>query len=367
MKYSKTSISKIGLALIASALLASCGGNYKPPAPLFTNIVSFGDSLSDVGTYQVGGIAALGGGKFTINGTANKVWVEDLATALSLPAPCAAETGLNGSALYGFNVPVATHSGCYGYAQGGARVTNPVGPGNALLGGSNAITGFLTVPLATQIPSYLAANGGSFTGHELVTVWVGANDLFIHLDLLANSLETPDQAVAALEQAAGEEAVYIKREIIGAGAQYVLVMNLPDVSLTPMAIAEGPAAQAEIQQLTQVYNGALKATLYATTPGVKSNSATPVASPILFYDTFTASQGEAANAKTYGLTNITEPACNLAPAANPLGSSIICSSANLAGANVLTYEYADDVHPTPYAHALLTKGVLQAMQAVGWY
>ncbi len=363
MNYSKAGISKIGLALIATAIISGCGGNYKPPAPLFTNVVSFGDSLSDVGTYQVGGIAALGGGKFTINGASNKVWVEDIATALALPAPCAAETGMNGSAAYGFNVPVQMHSGCYGYAQGGSRVTNPVGVGNALLGGSNAITGFLTVPVSTQIQSYLSANSGAFTGHELVTVWVGANDLFIHLSLLSNGLETPNDAVLALEQAAGEEAAYINGEVIGKGANYVIVMNLPDVSLTPMAIGEGPAAQAEIKQLTQVYNAALRASLFGAAPAV----AAPSSSKILFYDTFTASEGEAANAKTYGLTNITETACNLAPAANPLGSSLICSSANLAGANVLNYEYADDVHPTPYAHALLTKGVLQAMQTQGWY
>jgi phospholipase/lecithinase/hemolysin len=347
---------KIGSAFLATALVSGCGGNFKPAAPLFTNMVTFGDSLSDVGTYQVGEVAALGGGKFTINASGNKIWVEDIATALTLPAPCAAETGLDGSAAYGFSVPVTTHSGCYDFAQGGSRVTNPVGPGNALLGGTNAISGFLTVPVDTQIQTYLTANNGAFTGHELVTVWAGANDLFINLSELSGGLETPNQAVAALEQAAGEEAAYINQAILANGANYVLVMNLPDVSLTPFAIAQGSANQAEIQQLTIVYNTALKASL----AGVP-------ASKVLYFDTFTASQGEAANATAYGLTNITTPACNLAPAANPLGSSLICSNANLSGANVLNYEYADEVHPTPYAHALLSKGVLSAMQAQGWY
>jgi len=348
--------SKVSSVLLAAALISGCGGNYKPTAPQFSTLVSFGDSLSDVGTYRVGGVAALGGGEFTINSPADKIWVEDLASALSLPAPCAAETGLDGSAAYGFNVPVTTHAGCNGYAQGGARVTNPVGPGNAALGGSNALIGMLTTPVVTQLSNYLTANSGAFTGKELVTVWAGANDVFIQLDTVAAGAESPTQAAAALEVAAAQEAGYINAEILGKGANYVLVMNLPDISLTPSGLAEPVADQAFIQLLTQAYNTALAASLAASP-----------ASKVLLFDTYTASHNEVTNATTYGLTNTTTPACNLAPAANPLASSLICSSANLAGANVLNYEYADDVHPTPFAHALLAKGVLNAMTAKGWY
>lgn len=46
-------------------------------------MVSFGDSLSDVGTYGVGALNAVyGGGKYTINGPQGKVWTEYLAAQL---------------------------------------------------------------------------------------------------------------------------------------------------------------------------------------------------------------------------------------------------------------------------------------------
>src|SRR5258708_284699 len=124
------------VALLIPAALAACGGS---DSPGFTNQVTFGDSLSDVGSYAVGGVAALGGGKYTINGDATatdaaltgKNWTELLAARLGLPAPCAAQTGLTGDASLGFQVTIKNDSKCFGYAQGGARVTNTVGPGNS--------------------------------------------------------------------------------------------------------------------------------------------------------------------------------------------------------------------------------------------
>lgn len=338
------------------ALLFSGCGSSKSSTPQYSQIVSFGDSLSDVGTYRVGAVAALGGGEFTINGPNNEIWVQDIATALSLPAPCAAETGLDGAASLGFSVPVTTHAGCFGYAQGGARVTNPVGPGNALLGGSDALLGLLTVPVATQIQSYLAANNGSFSATDLVTVWAGANDLFIQASTVAVGAETPTQAVTAMAQAATELATYINMDILAKGATHVLVLNLPDITLTPYALALPSAELPFIAQLVTTFNQTLQAGLAAD-----SNS------QLLLIDAYTLSQTEAANASTYGLTNITTPACNLSLTANPLGSSLACSAANLSGANVLNYEYADTVHPTPYSHALLAKGVLMQMSTAGWY
>ncbi len=346
----------LGLLATVAVLLSGCSGSSKSTTPQFTQMVSFGDSLSDVGTYRVGAVAALGGGEFTINGPNNEIWVQDVATALNLPAPCAAETGLNGSAALGFAVATTTHVGCLGYAQGGARVTNPIGPGNALLGGSNAILGMLTVPVATQIQNYLAANNGSFSATDLVTVWAGANDLFIQADTVAAGAETPTQAAQAMAQAATELATYINMDILAKGATHVMVLNLPDVTLTPYALMLPSADLPLIAALGTTFNQALQA-------GLASASS----SQLLQVDVYTLSQTEATNATTYGLTNITTPACNLTPAANPLSSSLVCSSANLSGANVLNYEYADTVHPTPYAHALLAKGILMQMSTAGWY
>ena len=186
---------KLALAVLTAAVLTACGGGTSPKggdqttAVKFSNQVSFGDSLSDVGTYAVGAVKAAGGGKFTINGdsTAKNVdltgknWLEFMAAQLSLPAPCAAQTGLQGDASLGFSVPIVTHANCYNYAQGGSRVTNPIGPGNAQAGSP---IGETTVPLVKQIANHLAKVNGKFTGTELVTVVAGGGDILFQLGSL---------------------------------------------------------------------------------------------------------------------------------------------------------------------------------------
>lgn len=189
---------KFALALLTAAVLSACGGGgSSEPGDQSTKVkfsseVAFGDSLSDVGSYNVGTVAALKGGKFTINGDntavnptlTGKNYTELLATQLGLPAACAAYTGLDGNAAQGFSVPVTQHAGCFIYAQGGARVTNPVGIGNKLTGSP---LGALTVPVVTQVANHLALSGGKFNGTELVIVMAGANDVFVNLTQLSTA------------------------------------------------------------------------------------------------------------------------------------------------------------------------------------
>ena len=79
-------------------------------------------------------------------------------------------------------MPVVNHPGCTPYAQGGARVTHPVGRRNKLLGAAGGgELGQLTVPVATQIQNHLAAVGGSFKGDEIVFVTTGGNDVTMQL------------------------------------------------------------------------------------------------------------------------------------------------------------------------------------------
>lgn len=186
---------KFALALLTSAVLAACGGGGSSGGDQtlrtkFSAQITFGDSLSDVGSYNVGTVAALGGGKYTINGNntatnpalTGKNYTELLAAQFGLPAPCAAQTGLNGVASQGFSVPVVNHPGCYGYAQGGARVSNPVGPGNAATGSA---VGLLTVPVATQIANHLAISGGKFAADQVIVMTAGGNDILMLLTQLS--------------------------------------------------------------------------------------------------------------------------------------------------------------------------------------
>ena len=314
-------------------------------------IISFGDSLSDVGTYDVAEVKALGGGKFTVNSPTARTWTEVLAAYLGRPAPCAAETGLDGLPADGFNAPVTTYPSCRNYAQGGARVTNPVGPGNAALGGGNAVLGQLTVPVVTQLQSYLAI-AGKFEADDLVTVLAGANDVFMNLGAVGAGAETPADAVTAMTTAGAELAGYVTEEILGKGARRVVVATVPDINGTPFGRSQSAQTQGLVTELLTSFNGAL-------TQGLAHGRA-------LIIDAYAFSQEEAANPERFGLTNITTPACDLTPAVNPLGSSLVCTKETLVPGAQPTWAFADAVHPTPYSHWLIANRVYFGLLTKGW-
>ena len=91
-----------GLATLLAWGLAGCGGGSDGNQKLrvsYSSLISFGDSLSDVGTYKVGTVAALGGGKYTVNSASDKNWTELIAAQLGVSAPCAAQTGPPGAGM----------------------------------------------------------------------------------------------------------------------------------------------------------------------------------------------------------------------------------------------------------------------------
>lgn len=373
MGHSKTLAATVGAAL----LVIACGGGDSSPRVTFNSMVSFGDSLSDVGTYQVGTVAALGGGLYTVNGipgaigaepTPSKNWTELVAAQIGQTTPCPAQTGLDGDPAQGFQVAVVNHSGCLNYAQGGARVTNPVGPGNKLLGGSNAILGQLTVPIVTQISNHLGSVGGSFSGTELVTVAAGANDLFINLggipqavaDLVAGGMDVDTatttastDAVKAMGLAGAELAGYVTTRIIGAGAKYIVVVNLPDVSKTPFANSQSAATQGLINTMVTTFNNQLQSGLAGT--GVR------------VVDAYSDVRSQVATPDQFGLTNVTTPACDLTtPVPNALGSALVCNTSNVIPGNTSRYLFADSVHPTPYGYKLFADLVSKELAVAGW-
>ncbi len=435
---------QLTLTLLAAATLVACGGGasntdtttaevsvsdslsdpraFASAAPSsygskklkYTSQVTFGDSLSDVGTYGVGTVAALGGGKYSVNNVVrgvnqSKNWTEWMAIGLRLPSPCAAQTGLDGDAAQGFNVAVVNHATCTNYAQGGARVTHPVGPGNKLLGGNNAVLGQLTVPVATQVATHLAKTGGSFSGTEIVQVLAGANDVFMQLAGLsagataaataAVTAAVPGQiaadiaagtcapanaqttcvstavatlsptvgaaaagaymqtnapiAVAAMGTAGVDLANLVNTQLLAKGAKRVTVINIPDMAKTPFALGQSAATQGLITQMVTTFNNQLKANL-------------STGASVLHVDAYAVSQDQFAHPAYYGLTNVTLPACDLTPQKNALGSSLVCNKGNLIPGVVTYYQFADAVHPTPYAHGLLAFAVAKAMYNKGW-
>jgi outer membrane lipase/esterase len=373
-------IRKIALSATIGLVLAAGAGSSAQAAPLpFGAQITFGDSLSDVGSYAVGAVAAGGGGKFTINGDATAqhpelnghIWTEFIAYQAGLPPPCAAQTGLLGDPKLGLFAPVVNHPGCFGYAQGGARVNDPIGPGNVAAGSP---IGELTVPVAGQVAGHLAASGGRFQGNELVLVMAGANDVVTEWRQLLYGANDAAQAaggtgpaadaaraaywtangpaaLAAMSAAGNALAAIVQQQIVGLGANFVVVNNVPDLSGTPLGGVQAPQLRALVQAMVQSFNTALKAGLDPLPQVVQ-------------VDIFALSQDELANPLNYGLTNTTAPACG----PNALdGNSLACNVFNVyPNVDISHFLFADTVHPTPYGQWLISTRVAAAMAARGW-
>jgi phospholipase/lecithinase/hemolysin len=365
-------------ALAAAALLvAACGGS-DTDAPLASRVIAFGDSLTDVGTYVVatsingpGTGAPFFGGKFTTNAhtgytttsntsTAN-VWVEWIAARFGLVIT-QAEVGFATTRIPCPAAASGLASTCSGYAQGGARVTDPNGIGRT--------GGALTIPIVDQIASHntrtVPGFKTGFDSDDIVFVFGGNNDVFVQLELVGASAITPEAAVGAVRTAATELATLVKEEILGKGAKKVAVMTLPDAATAPSFLAASAQTRGLVSLLSSEFNAALLAELdgsRAKIIDVRSLNAAVQAAPASF-----------------GLTNVTDSACAVTPF-NASGTSLLCNAApaelfaaagapNLngltPGASPSTWLFADGVHPTTGGHRILANQVWEKLKDFGW-
>jgi phospholipase/lecithinase/hemolysin len=407
MKMVKFALGALGTALI----LAGCGDGGSTAASSnstgFTSMVVFGDSLSDIGSYKVGAIAALGGGQWTVNSPTAKNWTESIAAQFKLAIPCSAQTGLL-SIIPGITaVPVQNFSACRNYAQGSSRVTNPAGPSSIAIqqgvlqatlaaGGTAAQAGLaaanaaglgvMALPVANQMANHLANAGGAYSGKELVTVLAGGNDVFMNLNGVSSAAAggagavgaaqfagwsagvqasvaagglaaagaAQQAAVTGMAQAATELAALVNTQVLAKGAKYVAVVNLPDVSQTPFAVALDPATRGFINIMVTTFNSTLSAGL-AGKPGV------------IIVDAYTQGRDQVANPGQYTLSNVTARACSTTSPANPLaGSSLTCTAASTVAGDTSKYLFADDVHLSPFGNQLLAQFVAKNMATAGW-
>ncbi|RPF72351.1 autotransporter domain-containing protein [Aurantiacibacter spongiae] len=192
------------------------------------------------------------------------------------------------AALLGYDLnPVYTVGGT-NYAIGGARVALPTP------------TSPLAIPIASQIDNYLAA-GGTFEPGDVVYIQGGGNDYFA---FLAGGGTDP----SLLTNAANILAAQVKR-LEDAGADRIVTLAIQSDS-------------AGLDLFNDTYEAALAA-----------NGAN-----VLYFDTAMLFNEIVASPGTYGITNITDPACT--------GSSLTCGPEDYVEPNAnLTYLQADDVHP----------------------
>lgn len=374
-------------ALAVALLLAACGSGHDDSGVDFTSTVSFGDSLSDVGTYRVGTIAAIGGGKWTVNGPDAPNWTELVARAAGTPAPCPAQTGLlvNIPGLVG--APVMNFPACRDYAQGSARVSQRYAPNAAALQSppfNEVNLGLMAVPVTIQMDTHLA-NVGGYSGTELVTVMAGGNDLFMNFNgvakasgggsaaagaALAAGWSTAVQALVVLggsaatdaataaaydsmRDAGSELADRVRSRILAKGARHVIVVNLADVSQTPFGLSLDAGSRSVVSNMVTFFNSQLQAGLNG--------------SGVLLVDAYAQGRLQAASPASFGISNATSPACSTTSPNNPLhGSSLGCTAASTVTADTSGFLYADDVHPAPLGYRLLAQHVIERMRAAGW-
>jgi phospholipase/lecithinase/hemolysin len=386
------------ISALTAALLTACGGS-DPYVPglgspsggpttkgTFTAVVSFGDSLSDIGAYTPAtsvtgdGKAPYVGGKFTTNSATGTVWVENIATSLGIVVT-PAEVGFAGvSAKCPAAAVPALAATCTGYGQGGSRVTDVNGIGHA--------GGALTVPVKTQIANHLA-RFTAFKDSDLIFVFAGANDVFtqfgifgaaaaaITADFAAGKItQTQEQnlllqaqlsAQAGMKQAAVDLGGYIRTEILAKGGKYVVVMNLPDIVNTPFGqSAQVPASvRPTLTALSETFNLWIREEM--------------TGQPVQLIDNFALFADFYKNPSTYGLTNVAVPACDAVKIAAITGgkitdgSSLFCNSTPglpwnglRTGADVNTWLFSDAVHPTTGGHKVFSGELIKQIKAFGW-
>ena len=274
------------------ALLAAVAPHAHADVTAYSRIFVFGDSLSDTGNFYImtGGYppSPYYNGRFS-NG---KLWVEYTAEALHMTIQAGDNYAVAGATTGSYNV-------------------------NNGLGG-------LTFPgLQDQIDAFQRQHSPAEARDALFVVWAGANDFFAALagstppqTLISNAVYNTAVAIARLEQG---------------GARHILVVNLPDLGVTPYVLAAGFGAQ--ITQLGGAYNQALGATLDDLgAPGVS----------IIRVDAFKALDSMAYNPGIYGFVNVTQPAL-------------------ATGGNPDEFLFWDSVHPTTIGHAVLAEEALGSL------
>lgn len=218
----KNRITRSGAALIAFLWLGAAGAGSLAP---ISQVISFGDSLSDTGN-----LFALTGGAippepqyFDGRSSNGPVWVE----------------------LLSIDLGVTLNNFAYAGAQTGSGNVNGPFPG-----------------LVEQLDEFEASlGGGQADSSALYTLWIGSNN-FCQTCFIPG-VDDPEEFIA---QGVTETVSAIGR-LLGLGAQKVLVLNLPDLGLTPRGRASGIGPSLSL--FTDAWNQALAENL-PPAPGIRT-------------------------------------------------------------------------------------------------
>lgn len=284
-------------------------------ATTFSQVVAFGDSLSDNGNLQdlVGVPAApYWNGRFSNGAVAVEVLAAGLATTLDDRAYGGATSG---------------------YYHGPSDYV-----GGAYTGDLFNLTGVKT-GLRGQVDSYLGLdkNTNGVDSSALYVVWAGANDFEYLGATEAVAVQTITNLVTSVAK------------LYGAGARNFLLPNLPDLGITPLALGLNeviPGYSAAASGLSEMFN----VRLGQAYTGLQWTLNDPMLSLISF-DVMARQRAVAFNPAAFDFSNVTTPCY----AGEPGGAELsLCPDAT-------GYFYFDRLHPTAAAHALLGSQMLAAV------
>jgi phospholipase/lecithinase/hemolysin len=285
-------------SILASALLALAGAASAIAGP-YSNLIVFGDSLSDVGNVKQSSfglipVSAYYQGRFS-NGP---VYAELLATALELGP--------------------LTHSrsGGSNFAHGNAQT----------FGNSDAFV----LDVRGQVDQFLAQP--TLDPNALFVVFAGANDL------IAGQMDV-NVPVGNL--------IFDIGRLIAAGAENLLVGNLPRLGLTPR-FNGNPSQAVSMNAITDAFNAALASalgSLEVNEPEVN----------LYRFDVAQLVNDAVANPAEFGFSNVKQSA------APGLQYNSFFYNTNNIVPNPDSYLFWDDLHPTAAAHALLAENAFEAV------
>ena len=332
------------IKLIAAFVLGACIAN-GAAAQSFSNVIVFGDSLSDSGNIAPTRSLPVGN-SFTTN-----------------PDPVAAEIVAE---TFGAN-PKPSSAGGPNFAWGGACM-------NAASDQPCSMEYSAVPHVATQISSHLTSRSNQADPNALYMIWGGANDIEQSITqrftqnlaglanpqtraattaLVLNAIQTDTIAAATAN------ATHIVR-LKQAGAQNIVVYNMPDIGLTPAAAAAEasiPNFRAIASGMSNAYNQVLYGGLRASEDGI-----IPMNIVGLFGEV-------AANPGTYGITNPPPmTACT-----SPSVSAVACvpEGAVPAGVTLPTWApgnnrnhlFSDARHPSGVGHEMIANATLATLAA----
>ena len=281
------------LFIIKLGLLLSCLLPLPVLAQSIEGINIFGDSLVDNGNAfkATGGLVPPSPPYFNGRFSNGPVWVEGFSTELKLPA----------------------------------GTTNNFAVGGATSGTGNTIN--VALPgLTTQLNGFLLLSP-TVNPNQLFVIWAGANDY------LGGGIINPATVVGNLSTAT--------QRLVNAGAQQIVVPNLPDLGKIPVGSSD-PVQSAGLSQLSAAHNSGLRTSLQVLSQQNPNLSIVPTDMAALFNAVIT-------NPTRFGFINVTQPCLNITTGA-------VCASPD-------TSLFWDPFHPTAAGHRLISAYALDTLTA----